>query len=234
MTKKFTTLENEYYIIYCPEYLAEDLKPILEFSTTMLKENLSFFKEETYGKKIKASFFDNREDFVNRIHELAPNGNPPSWATGCFYGGENQILIKNGNINERFHTLAHESCHLLFSKFIYKNYKERLDWLDESFAASFSGELYNIINNNEFVDLVKLYVNREDLPNMNDIRMNKGNVLTKEYNAYHFFRIIGRYLIDTNTDKELLELFNNEERCLELGPTILKTSIDYYKNKFNL
>lgn len=195
MTKKFTTLENEYYIIYCPEYLEEDLKPILEFSTTMLKENLSFFKEETYAKKIKASFFDNREDFVNRIHE---------------------------------------SCHLLFSKFIYKNYKERLDWLDESFAASFSGELYNIINNNEFVDLVKLYVNREDLPNMNDIRMNKGNVLTKEYNAYHFFRIIGKYLIDTNTDKELLELFNNEERCLELGPTILKTSIDYYKNKFNL
>ena len=69
---------------------------------------------------------------------------------------------------------------------------------------------------------------------MNDIRMNKGNVLTKEYNAYHFFRIIGKYLIDTNTDEELLELFNNEERCLELGPTILKTSIDYYKNKFNL
>ncbi|UKI27405.1 MAG: hypothetical protein L6V91_01885 [Bacilli bacterium] len=41
---------------------------------------------------------------------LFPNSSlPPKWATGCFYGGETQILLDENNPYERFNTLAHES-----------------------------------------------------------------------------------------------------------------------------
>lgn len=71
---------------------------------------------------------------------------------------------------------------------------------------------------------------------MNDISFENKNVKTKEYNAYDFFHIIGRFLIETNGKDDLLELYlyKNEERVLNLGETILSDSIDYFIKKYNL
>ena len=124
---------------------------------------------------------------------------------------------------------------MLFLKYVYSNYKnnKRIVWLDESFAANFSGEVQNNINNGIFINQIKKYIGAV-LPNMNDISFENKNIKTKEYNAYDFFHIIGRYLIETNNKDNLLELYKDEGRVLNLGETILGDSIDYFIKKYNL
>lgn len=226
--REFKIIKNDYYEIYFPLEYEEYIKEVLDYSTNKLKDNLKFFKESNYGEIIKASFFDEKEDFFNRIYEIDKNANPPKWAMGCFYGGENQILLEKDSIRRRFYTLAHETCHLLFSKYIYKNYSDRVVWLDEAFAANFSGEVEEELSNGIFREKVEKYINRRDLPKMNNISFKNNNVKTDEYNAYDFFHIVGRYLVETYNREELLELFNNEEEVLKLGEHILEDSINYF------
>ena len=104
----YKVLKNEYYEIIFPNKYEEDIKEILEYSTTKLIDNLNFFNKVSYGQVIRASFFDKKDEFFSRIHELDKTATPPDWAKGCFYGGENQILFEKGNIKIRFYTLAHE------------------------------------------------------------------------------------------------------------------------------
>lgn len=230
----YKVLKNEYYEILFPSKYEEDIKEILEYSTNKLIENLNFFNKESYGKVIHASFFDEKSEFLSRIHELDKNANPPDWAKGCFYGEENQILFEKDNIKNRFYTLAHESCHLLFSKFIYNNYKNRVVWLDESFAASFSGEIDEEQKNGRFKEIVKKYINYGSLPNMNEISFENNNIKTNEYDAYDFFHIVGRYLIEIYSKEELLSFYKDEEKVLKLGENILIESLMYFKQKFSL
>lgn len=232
--KNYKVLKNEYYEIYFPSKYESDIKEILEYSTNKLIDNLKFFNKESYGQVIKASFFDRKEAFFSRIKELNENATPPDWAKGCFYGGENQILFERNNLKIRFYTLAHESCHLLFSKFIYENYKERVVWLDESFAANFSGEVEKELANGEFMKKVKKYLNCNSLANMNEISFKNNNVKTKEYDAYDFFHIIGRYLLEIYSKEELLDFYKDEEKVLKLGKNILNESLLYFKKKFSL
>ena len=226
--KEFKIIKNDYYEIYFPLEYEEYMKEVLDYSTNKLKDNLKFFNEDSYGELIKASFFDEKEDFFNRIYEIDSNANPPEWAMGCFYGGENQILLEKENVRRRFYTLAHETCHLLFSKFIYPNFHDRVVWLDEAFAANFSGEVEEELSNGVFYEKLNKYVNVDRLPKMNDISFKNNNVKTDEYNAYDFFHIVGRYLIETYNSDELLELYNKESKVLELGEHILEDSINYF------
>ena len=230
----YKVLKNEYYEIIFPNNYEEYIKEILEYSTTKLIDNLNFFNIVSYGQVICASFFDKNDEFFSRIHELDKTATPPDWAKGCFYGGENQILFEKGNIKIRFYTLAHESCHLLFSKFIYNNYKNRVVWLDESFAANFSGEVDKELKNGKFIETVKKYLNYSSLPNMNEISFKNNNIKTNEYNAYDFFHIVGRYLSEIYSREELLNFYKDEERVLKLGENILSESLLYFKQKFSL
>lgn len=232
--KEFMTVKNDYYEICFPRKYENDIREVLEYSTKKLIENLDFFGKVSYGKIIKASFFDKKEDFFARIYELESNATPPEWAEGCFYGEENQILLVDGDVKSRFFTLAHESCHLLFSKFIYDNYQDRVVWLDESFAANFSGEVDREIINGIFIDKVKKYLNSNHLPNLNDISFEKNNIEKKEYNAYDFFHIVGRYLVETYSKKELLTLYKDEAMILQIGNHILIDSLHYFKEKYHL
>lgn len=232
--KTYKVLKNDYYEIYFPCKYEKDIKEVLEYSTNRLIENLSFFGKITYGQVIKASFFDTKEEFFARIQELDKNATPPDWAKGCFYGGENQILLDEKNVKTRFFTLAHESCHLLFSKFIYNDYKDRVVWLDESFAANFSGEVEKELENGVFLEKIKKYSNCNTLPDMNEITFKRNNVKTNEYNAYDFFHIVGRYLVEIYSNEELLKLYKDEEKVLKLGENILRESILYFKQKYSL
>ena len=232
--KEFITYKNNYYEIYFPKKYKDDMEKVLEYSTRNLVKNLAFFKEETYGERMKASFFDKKKDFLARIHELDNNATPSKWAKGCFYGQEIQILLDEENLKASFLTLTHESCHLLFKKFIYNNYHDRVIWLDESFAANFSGEVDYEISNGTFIKKIKKYVNKNNLPNLNEISFKKNNTKTKEYNAYDFFYIVGRYLVETCSKKELLMLYKDEKMILQLGNHILDESLKYFKSKYHL
>lgn len=209
--KNYITITNDYFEILIPSSLKNYGEEVLNYSTDKLKEFLSFFKEQNYGK-IKGAFLINHDDFIDRIKEVsAPNSPlPPKWATGCFYGGETQILLNENNPYERFNTLAHESFHLLFSKFVYeKNNIDRIVWLDESLASNFDGSTEKLIKNNTFENIIIKLMNNSKLPKMNELSISKGNIVTKEYNGFDLFKVVGRYLIETKND--LLNYINDKK-----------------------
>ena len=70
------------------------------------------------------------------------------------------------------------------------------------------------------------------MPNLNDISFLKNNIKTKKYNAYDFFHIVGRYLVETNSKEELLKLYWSEKRVLQIGNHILMDSLRYFKEKY--
>ena len=134
MIDKYIIINNEYYEIYAKESLNDYVISTMEYSTNKIKQYLDFF---------------------NRIKLLNPDANPPKWAKGCFCGGEIQILL-HPNMSARFLTLAHETFHLLFNKFVYDKKKfNRIVWLDESLAAVFSGQTKSAIESGRFLEILK-------------------------------------------------------------------------------
>lgn len=234
MSEDYITITNDYYEIYIPKSFEEYGYKVLEFSTKKLKENLLFFREKTFGTKIKGAFLTTREDYVNRVHMHEPNHNPPEWAGGGYYGDEAMTLLNTENPERSFTTLAHESFHLLFDKFIYKkNNMKRIVWLDEAFANNFDGKMEHRLKSGAFEKMVFDLKNNNKLPKMNDLEFKKGNVKTKDYNGYDLFIIVGRYLIETMDDDELFEFINNEKKVKEVGEYILEESINYFVNKYS-
>ena len=235
--KEYTIIKNDYFEILIPLSLKKYGDEVLKYSIDKLQEFLSFFKEKSYNKKIKGAFLINRDDFIARIKEVSfPDVSlPPKWARGCFYGGETQILLDENNLYENFNTLAHESFHLLFSKFIYeKNNIDRIVWLDESLASNFDGSTDELIKTNKFEDIIIKLVNNNNLPKMNELTFLNENIITKEYNGYDLFKVVGRYLIEIKTKGDLLNYINNPEKVINDGETILEKSLNYFALKFNL
>ena len=233
--EKYITIENDFFEIFIPDSIKEYGNEVIKYSTDKLKDFLHFFKVESYGEKIKGSFFRSSEDFFNRILKLALEANPPSWAKGCFYGGEIQMLLNPQNIYERFCTLAHESFHLLFQKFIYeKNNMDRIVWIDESLAGNFDGTTDKLIENGKFLEIILNLKNNQKLPKMNDLEFYKGNIKTEDYNGYDLFKVVGRYLIETKSKDELLKYVNAKNKIVNDGNTILEESIKYFSEKYDL
>ena len=234
MSEDYITITNDYYEIYIPKSYEKYGYQVLNFSTEKLKENLAFFKEKSFGTKIKGAFLTTREDYVNRVHLYEPDHTPPKWAGGGYYGDEAMILLEPDKLEKRFATLAHESFHLLFDKFIYKkNNMNRIIWLDESLANNLDGRMPYRLKNGYLEKTVVKLNKLKKLPKMNELDFQK-NVKTNDYDGYDFFIIVGRYLIETMSDDELFAFINNESKVKEAGETILKDSIDYFIQKYNL
>lgn len=233
--KDYDVISNNYFEIIISNKLKVYGKEVLDYSTNKIKEYFKFFNAKTYGNKIKAAFMINHDDFIQRIKDVQPTIKkvlPPDWATGCFYGGECQILLTDNPYNN-YNTLAHETFHLLFSKFIYeKNNWDRIVWLDESLAGNFDGTTEKLIVNGNFQDLIKKLTNNKDLPKMCDLNFEKGNIKTNNYNGYDLFKVVGRYLIETKKDN-LLNYVNDLSQIKKDGENILVESIEYFSNKYN-
>lgn len=228
---KYVTLENEYYELLIPNNLQEYGKEILKYSTLKIKEYLHFFKEETYGEKIKCSIFLNREDFIKRIKEKANYIVAPSWtkwSKGSYCGEEVQILLEQTeNIYERIPTLAHETFHFCFTKFIYeRNNWDRITWLDESLAGNFDGTTEKRIQRNQFLEMITKLLSKKTLPKMSELLENYNDEFL------NLFKVVGRYLIETKTNEELYNYIHNIEQVLKDGETILEESLLYFNKKY--
>lgn len=233
--EKYIKIDNDFFEILIPDSMKEYGNQVMSYSTDKFKQYLNFFKKDGYGEKIKSSFFITREDFFNRLNELEPESNPPSWAQGSFCGGEIQILLDLQNIYNRFCTLAHETFHLLFKKFIFQeNNFERLVWLDEALAVNFDGTTEKAIENGKFLEIVLGLKNNKNLPKMNELSFDKGNIKTKDYNGYDLFMVVGRYLVETKNQNALLEYVNDMKRVIADGNSILEISLKYFLDKYNL
>lgn len=107
-------------------------------------------------------------------------------------------------------------------------------WLDESLAGNFDGTVENLIKQNKFLDIVKKLISMDDLPLMSQLSFDKGNIKTDKYNGYDLFKVVGRYLIETKTQEELLIYIQQEKKVLNDGNTILENSLKYFQEKYNL
>lgn len=233
--KNYIVLENEYFQIIIPQSLKKYGSEVLNYSTNKIKDYLDFFNESAYDEKIKGAFFINSNDFFARIKTLDPKATPPSWAQGCFYGGETQILLNENDLDANFFTLAHETFHLLFSKFIYeKNKIDRIVWLDESLAANFDGHTEKNITDGAFKKIIIKLLNNKNLPKMADLDFDKENIKTSNYNGYDLFSIVGRYLLETKSKDDLLKYIKDTNKITKDGDTILTESLEYFKEKYNL
>ncbi len=233
--KNYTIIDNDYFEFLIPKKLIDYGKEVLKYSTAKLKEFLTFFNEKKFTGKIKDSFLISREDFISRIREVTFDEVmlPPEWATGSFYGREVQILIDVNNPYDKFTTLSHESFHIMFSKFVYeKNNFERVVWLEEALANNFDGTTEKLIKNNTFKNLISELIHNDKLPKMSDLSFEKGNIVTKEYNGYDLFKVVGRYLIETK--KDLLTYINDMDKVIKDGDKILEDSLNYFMIEYNI
>lgn len=233
MSEDYITIDNEYYEILIPKEYEEYGNKVLKYSTEKLKEYLLFFREKTFGTKIKGVFVRTREDYVNRVHIHEPEQTPPEWAGGGYYEDEAIILLEPDTLNKRFATLAHESFHLLFTKFVYeKNGFDRIVWLDESLANNLDGRMEYRIRTGYFEKIIFDLKEKINLPKMNDLDFKKGNIKSKDYDGYQFFIIVGRYLLETMDDEEIFNFINDEVKIKEAGETILEDSLNYFVEKY--
>lgn len=67
---------------------------------------------------------------------------------------------------------------------------------------------------------------------MSDLSFEKGNIVTKEYNGYDLFKVVGRYLIETK--KDLLTYINDTDKVIKDGDKILEDSLNYFMIKYNI
>lgn len=181
--------------------------------------------------ELKVSIFHIRDDFENYIKSIADGKCPPKWAKGCFYNGEIQIFINKRDEDElknRQYTLLHELVHLYIKKMIYQKYNlRRMTWFDESFATYLAKCDVKLIN--EYKN------NSKELDRYKDFDVNlfedKKFLNSKDYNSYHMFSVIGKYIFDNNLEKKYLNLIVNDyDEIRKFGRTILNDALKYINN----
>lgn len=228
--KKLDT--NRFHLVY-DERLEDFIKRsllIVEEKLPLIKETLSC--EEGAVGKLKASFFTQRKDFVDYIKSVSGKI-PPRWATGCFYNSEIQTLIDINDKDDviyKVRTLTHEMMHLYIQKLVYEKYNiDRIRWFDESYACYVDGSIVNWSKEEGVEIIAKLKsLGDFDVNILNDVN----KVSTNEYNGYHMFKIIGKYIFENNLAKEYIgKIIENPVEIKEIGLTILKKAIKYFEEK---
>ncbi len=229
-------LKNEDYLINYPEELEHLVKNAVDYSVKKKGENCKIFHCKTADiPQLKASIFIDRKKFVDYIKKVSGGQEPPEWATGCFYNGEIQIFANPHNKVETsflMGTIAHETVHLMFNKLIYEKYKiDRLVWLDESFANYLDGIVLSW-RGDSWDKLVARLLPYKDF-NVNNLN-NRNKVVTKNYDGYDMFRIIGKYICENNLAQEYLQMLKTDRnKVMRLGKTILKTAINWFVERGN-
>lgn len=226
-------LETKYLSLHYENNLEDFIQNSLNIFNERLKLVQSLFDGQNDKiSKMECSFFTSRNDFNEYINKITNGKNPPSWAIGCFYNDEIQILVDVNNQNQlskQQYTLIHEYTHLCIKHLIYQTYNiERVKWLDESYARYIDGHLISTSKeriNSLFESIFKNYKNLDmnDLDNVKNLKVN---------DVYAMFDIIGKYIFENNLEKEYLDILKrNNGDIIQLGQTILMKSLLYLSKK---
>lgn len=221
---------GEKFIINFQEGLDEFVKDslcVVEERFEVLK-NLFSNESESVGK-MKASFFTERENFVEYIKSVSNGAIPPEWATGCFYNGEIQTLINlndEKDVQYKVHTLMHEMVHLYIQELVYSKHSiDRITWFDESCASYIDGHMNNMTKDqiSKICEQLK-NVGEFDLNILDDIN----KIKTNEYDGYDMFLIVGKYIFENNLAQKYVDAIKTSpEEIREIGKEILAKSIKY-------
>lgn len=185
-----------------------------------------------------------RKEYIN-IYGI----NPPEYSRGFFEPESNfsccclhaNSLYKSNWWNKAVCTLAHETFHIYYKKYIYK--EERIVWFDEGIAQYLSGENDEWLNNDEmFLKKLKYFLdNYVPINNLNE-RIQGNNSVSdnlifqreKVFNGYLASILIIKYIVETKEKKYLFNLMQDNKKIRAFGKYALTNMISYYKEKYKI
>ncbi len=228
-------IENDKFIINYSSNLEDIVKDMIDATNEKYNDIINFFDIKEY-RKITVNLFDDIDEFKSFIANIrnVDISSLPSYVQGTFDKGMVNAYVKSDlSKNEplyktRIHMILHEMVHLIYLEVILKsNYSNRVVWLDEGLALNLSGEYDNskdLIN--KVIDKISDF---NFIPNLNNLKHGK-TFINDDYNGYCLSYLAVRYLIDSKSKEELLEIINSKNLSLKQGKIIIEEAIDYYRN----
>ena len=235
------TLEHSklYEIIGSPT-LKESISKLTQNLHIKIIDIMNLFQVQRINQ-IKIFLYDNEQDFQNvtkypyRLGPLAGAYN--SYAIRA-YGDLNKITI-----DDLFKCIIHEIVHIIYDYYVLEPKKEpKLAWLDEGLAQNISGEKEYLKDNKNLRNFMQKHIfdSSKIIPNINYLK-NHGNKFgefidrtTNLYNGYAWSYLIVRYLIETKTKKEFMELIQKPSQINELEKTLINDTLNYYKERLEV
>lgn len=128
-----------------------------------------------------------------------------------------------------FKGLMHELIHHLYKYYVYGTDKERITWVDEGIAQLFSGQRDELKDEKKYNEFLNENLSFTDNINLNEL--NHDDRSFGNNNGYNLSYIAIRYLYETNSHEEFIEIIRNPEKLLHYGKSILQTIKESYDSK---
>ena len=232
-------LQNECmeYKLYSPDslkYITDNMQDIL---ISKINEYKKLFDIDNL-KQIQINFFDDIGEFRNFIYKLRGESNSlPEYAVGTFDNDminayiEKDIPIDSKKYRNILYMANHELFHILYRKYIYKDYEKRIVWYDEGMAQFLSGEKDYLLDDGEFkVFYNSVKDNTKEIPNINEIK-HGSSFKNEKYNGYALSYLCIRYLSETLNGSEFKSLMCDYDKIKEYGNSIINNMFNYYDKK---
>lgn len=208
------SIEDNNLTIFCSNNLETFSKEFINYYNKIIKhiKNELLIKEDVKIKVVltddekQAGFVYGKSSFSGFFTE-----------TGSF-----AYVNLNGNKTKEymFRGLMHELIHHLYKYYVYGADKERITWVDEGIAQFFSGQKEELLDSTRYQLFLEENLKFVDEINLNDLNHNDKSFGNN--NGYNLSYIAIRYLYETNSHEEFINIIKDRQKLLEYGGSILK------------
>ena len=229
--------ESKYYkVIISPSF--QKIKKELKGKIYVQIINIMNFFQIKEIEQLKIFIYDNEQDFKN-VTKYPYNLGPLAGAYNR-YAVYVYVDLKRISIEELHNSIIHEVTHKIYNyNILGKTNEPKLVWLDEGLAQNLSNEKEHLKDNQALRIFLKEHIFNENKIIPDIVYLSKhgnkfGNFLdekTNKYNGYAWSYLIVRYLIETKTKEEFLELIRKPSTIRIVEQTLIDNTINYYKKK---
>lgn len=210
--------KNSYLTIHCSKNLEDFSNEFINY----YKEHIDRIKEELMVTKQTRLIVMLTDDI-----EKAGFVYGKSSFSGFFNDkGAFAYINLNGDKTKEyiFKGLMHELTHHLYKYYVYGKEKERITWVDEGLAQFLSLQKEDLKDEKKY----RLFLEENLKHNINLNELNHNDRSFGKNNGYNLSYIAIRYLYETNSHEEFIEIIKSQEKLLEYGDTILRDIIEVY------
>lgn len=231
---------NDQFVLYSPDSLKYITDNMYDILTKSFELYYSLFDIKSF-RKFQINYFDDINSYRNYVYELrGEKESLPEYAQGSFDNGMiNAYISPNIEINsnlyhKKLYMASHELFHIMYQELVWeKENQNRITWFDEGMAQFFSGENYEKLSDEHFIDWFNYVLNRnKEIPNLNTLEHGI-NFESGNYSGYNLSLLAVKYLYEQLGHEGFKKLMHDNKRILEYGKTIGMDSINHYKDKIN-
>jgi len=203
--------------------------------------NIMNFFEVKEINQLKIYLYDNEETFqklTNYPYKLGP-----------LAGAYNSYCIRiycnpdSMDINSLNNCIYHEIAHTIYNYYVLtSDNKNKVAWLDEGLAQNLSNEKDSLNNDENLKKFIEKNIYSQDtiIPYINYLSKH-GNKFgsfvdeeTKKYNGYAWAYLIVRYLMETKTKDEVINIIKNPSSITILGNSLIEDTLKYFKKRLEV